>query len=278
MAHLLALGYGFSARTLAPLVQARGWHVTGTSRTPRVEDGVTLLSIADAIAAAETVTHIVVSIPPGEGGDPVLANHLAQLRTLPNLKWIGYLSTVGVYGDYGGDWIDETAPLKPQNPRSIWRAQAERAWLALAASRGIAGQVFRLAGIYGPGRNPLKRVKAGRAQRIIKPGQVFNRIHVADIAHVVLAGIDHPTAGPIFNVADGQPAPPQDVVAYAAELLGLPPLPDIPFDQAEMTPMARSFYADNKRVDVSLLRTALGVELHYPTYQSGLQSLLQDEG
>lgn len=272
MAHLLALGYGFSAKATADRLLNDGWHVTGTSRTPRVEKGVRLVSIEECFE--QTATHILVSIPPDEHGDMALRSCAAQLYALPHLQWIGYLSTVGVYGDHNGGWVTEDTPCRPINARSQWRVKAEMQWLSFAAARGVPCQVFRLAGIYGPGRSAIDRVRSGRAQRIIKPGQVFNRIHVADIAAIVCAGIRNPGAGPIFNVADDEAAPPQDVIAYAADLLGLPPLPDIPFETAEMSPMARSFYSDNKRVDNKRIKTQLGVSLSFPTYREGLAEIV----
>ena len=271
MTHLLAVGYGFSARAVAQRLIPLGWCVSGTGRRERIQDGVTVSNIAHAFDRA--VTHILVSVPPNEDGDETLNAWRDQLHALPDLQWVGYLSTVGVYGDHQGAWVDEETPLISVNARSKWRAVAELQWLSFAAKRRVSGQIFRLAGIYGPGRSPLDRVRDGRAQRVIKPGQVFNRIHVTDIAAAILAGIQRPNAGPIFNVTDDEPAPPQDVIAYAVEKLGLSPLPDVPFEQAELSPMARSFYRDNKRVSNTRIKNELGVALSYPNYRVGIDSL-----
>ena len=180
--------------------------------------------IADDIAASDA---ILVSIPPGESGDPVLASFADRIAAAPNLRWIGYLSTVGVYGDHAGDWVDETTPLGAGKQRSQNRVTAEQDWLALGAAT-IAVQIFRLSGIYGPGRNQLAQLASGTARRIVKPGQIFNRIHVADIAAVIEASLARPRPGGIYNVTDNEPAPPQDVVAFAARLCGLEPPPEIP--------------------------------------------------
>jgi nucleoside-diphosphate-sugar epimerase len=220
--------------------------------------------IADDIRSADA---ILVSIPPGEHGDPVLASFAAWIAAAPKLRWLGYLSTVGVYGDHAGNWVDEKTPPAPRNERSQFRATAEDEWVALGA------HVFRLSGIYGPGRNQLMQLKAGTARRIIKPGQVFNRIHVADIATILEASLRRPRPGAIYNVTDDEPAAPQDVVMFAAKLCGLEPPPEIPFELAELSPMARSFYGENKRVRNDLIREELGVTLRYPSYREGLTAL-----
>uniref|UniRef100_UPI0021C8CEDC NAD-dependent epimerase/dehydratase family protein n=1 Tax=Microvirga sp. Mcv34 TaxID=2926016 RepID=UPI0021C8CEDC len=200
------------------------------------------------------------------------------IASAPRLRWIGYLSTVGVYGNADGDWVDETTPPNPASTRSRQRITAEREWLALGESASFAVQIFRLAGIYGPGRNALVKVADGTARRIVKPDQVFNRIHTADIAQVLMASIEHPSRNAVYNVADDEPGPPQDVIAYAAELLGREPPPEVPFDKADQTPMARAFYADNKRVRNTRIKTDLGVALRYPTYREGLKALLESGG
>jgi nucleoside-diphosphate-sugar epimerase len=237
-----------------------------TGNTPSVE-------LARAIGEA---THLLISAAPDEAGDPLLAQHRADLEAAPNLQWIGYLSTIGVYGDHQGAWVDESTEPRPVSDRSRWRLDAEQAWEAFAAARGLPLQIFRLAGIYGPGRNPLERIKAGRERTIVKPGQVFNRIHVADIATTVIAGIETGNrATGVFNVTDDEPAPPQDVAAFAAELLGTEPPPLVAWEEAEksMTPMARSFYMETKRMRNSRIKDSLGVELAYPTYREGLGDL-----
>ncbi len=222
----------------------------------------------------ESVEALLISVPPAEGRDSVLEQFSEAIAAAPRLRWVGYLSTVGVYGDAGGAWVDETTPPNPATARARQRIAAERRWLELGASVPFAVQIFRLAGIYGPGRNALVKVADGTAKRIIKPGQVFNRIHTEDIAQVLMASIERPSRNAIYNVADDEPGPPQDVIAYAAELLGREPPPEIPFEEADQTPMARAFYEDNKRVRNTRIKSELGVRLRYPTYRDGLQGLL----
>jgi nucleoside-diphosphate-sugar epimerase len=268
-------------------VRGRFDRIVATARTPEkgeliaqagfaarlFPDGEGERALETDIAAAEA---ILVSVPPGPEGDPVLDRFSELVAAAPRLGWVGYLSTVGVYGDHHGAWIDETTVPQPVSQRSVQRLAAEEAWLDLGRRSGKAVHVFRLAGIYGPGRSPLQKVLDGTAKRIVKPGQVFNRIHVEDIAAVLAASLDRPRRGAIYNVADDEPAPPQDVVAHAAELAGLPPPPEVAFDEAEMTPMARSFYGENKRVTSRLIREELGVRLTYPTYREGLAALAAD--
>jgi nucleoside-diphosphate-sugar epimerase len=281
---LFCFGLGFSARVLAAQLHARGWGVIGTSRSlekaaglaalgydSHVFDGVAPLSDASVLLPA---THMLISVPADAEADAVLRWHGAEIAKLPNLKWLGYLSTTGVYGDTGGNWVDETTPVNPNQARSKRRAEAEAGWLRLQAEQGVPVHVFRLAGIYGPGRNQLEGVKRGTAHRIVKPGQVFCRIHVEDIAQVLQASMARPHPGAIYNLADDEPAPPQDVVAYAADLLNLPRPPEVPFEQAQLSPMAASFYGDNRRVRNDRIKSELGVTLKYPTYREGLQSLL----
>lgn len=226
--------------------------------------------IGDGLADAEC---LLISIPTDATGDPVLARFGDAVASAPRLRWIGYLSTVGVYGDHGGEWIDETTPPRPSSARARRRVAAEAAWLALGARAGKAVQVFRLAGIYGPGRNALQNLADGTAKRIVKPGQVFNRIHVDDIAAVLMASIERPRPGAIYNVADDEPAPQQDMVAYAAALAGVPPPPEIPFEQADLSSMAVSFWGANRRVRNRRIKDDLGVALRHPTYREGLRAL-----
>jgi nucleoside-diphosphate-sugar epimerase len=223
----------------------------------------------------EQAEAVLISAAPAGGQDPVLEQFSQAIAQAPRLRWIGYLSTVGVYGDAGGAWVDEGTPPNPATARARQRIAAEQRWLELGASAPFAVQIFRLAGIYGPGRNALMKVADGTAKRIVKPGQVFNRIHTEDIAQVLMASIEKPSRNAIYNVADDEPGPPQDVIAYAAELLGQEPPPAIPFDEADQTPMARAFYEDNKRVRNTRIKAELGVRLRYPTYRDGLQGLLQ---
>ncbi len=221
------------------------------------------------------VTHILSSIGPNAQGDPVLAQLGAEIvAAAPDLQWVGYLSTTAVYGDRNGAWVDEAAAVAPTSERGTWRAMAEAQWQQIPE---LPLHIFRLAGIYGPGRGPFAKLMAGKARRIVKPGQVFSRIHVADIAQALLASIDAPNTGGIYNLCDDDPAPPQDVLGYAAALLGLPIPAEVPFDEAGMTPMARSFYGENKRVRNTLIKEELGVELLYPSYRDGLRAVLEAE-
>ena len=275
---LLSIGHGFSARALAPRLINRGWRVIGTTRSHEKAaaleaEGVEPLIWPGTPLPLGKATHLLTSVAPGPAGDPVLGEASDALRAAQHIEWAGYLSTTGVYGDHGGDWVDETAPLTPATKRGKARVDAEAAWAAL----GLPLHIFRLAGIYGPGRGPFAKVRNGTARRIIKEGQVFSRIHVEDIATVLEASIDHPNPGAVYNVCDDDPAPPQDVLAHAAELLGLPLPPEVPFDQADMTPMARSFYSDSKRVRNDRIKQELGVKLRYPDYRSGLAALLEAE-
>ncbi|WP_062014861.1 SDR family oxidoreductase [Aureimonas sp. AU4] len=226
--------------------------------------------IAQALART---THLVVSIAPGERGDPVLRCYRETiLHAMPRLAWIGYLSTVGVYGDHGGAWVDETTPPRPVSRRSRERLEAEEAWTALAEARGMPLAILRLSGIYGPGRNSFVNLRTGRAKRLVKPGQVFNRIHVADIAGV-LRLLSERCLGGTFNVTDDEPAPPQDVVLHAARMIDVEPPPEQDFETAELTPMARSFYGENKKVSNRRIRS-LGYEFFFPTFREGLAALM----
>jgi nucleoside-diphosphate-sugar epimerase len=224
--------------------------------------------------AARQATHLVVTIPPGRG-DPVLAVHRASILAAQHLTWIAYLSTIGVYGDHGGEWVDEETPALPASARSRARLEAEHAWQALADERGMPLATLRLAGIYGPGRNALVNLADGTAHRIVKAGQVFNRIHVDDVVAVLAAALERRASG-VFNLADDEPAPPQDVVTYAADAMDAVPPPLVPFANADLSPMARSFYEENKRARNGKIKSALGVSLAYPTYRDGLAALWRD--
>lgn len=292
MTTLFCFGFGYSARHLAQALEPKGWHIAGTSRTA---DGVRRMQADGAMGfvfdgtapgpgigtagsagtAVRRASHVVVSIPPDSAGDPVLRYHETDLAQ-SSAAWIGYLSTIGVYGDHGGAWIDETTPATPQSERSRRRALAEQQWLDFAARTGKRVEIFRLAGIYGPGSSAVESVRQGTARSIIKPGQVFNRIHVADIAGTLQAALSQPHVHAIYNVTDDEPAPPQDVNAFAAQLLGLPPPQEIPFEAANLSDMGRSFYAENKRVRNDRIKTALNVALKYPTYREGLAAIAGD--
>ncbi len=281
--HLLCFGLGYSARVLAGRLGAAGWRVRGTARSA---EQVAALAAAGygacrfdrdhplAPADFAGVSHILVSVPPDAAGDPVLDTHGDDIAALPGLAWLGYLSTTGVYGNRDGGWVDETAELRPSGARGRARVMAEAGWLDLWRRRGVPVHVFRLAGIYGPGRSPFAALRAGTATRIDKPGQVFSRIHVEDLASVLIASIARPRPGAIYNVCDDEPAEPAAVIAHAAALIGLPPPPLVPFGEAALSPMARSFYDDNKRVSNALIKRELGVALRYPDYRAGLAAIL----
>jgi nucleoside-diphosphate-sugar epimerase len=278
---LFIFGLGYSGRAIARLARAAGWRVAGTCtsdekagrlRNEGIEahlfDGTTPPP-AEAVANA---SHVICTIAPGTAGDPVLKT---AVDLLGRARWIGYLSTTGVYGDHGGGWVDEDTPARPGQPRSIERLATERAWQALGLQAGAAVDIFRLPGIYGPGRSAIDQVKGGTARRVDKPGQVFSRIHVEDIAGTVLMAITQPHAGTVYNVADDLPASTVDVVTFACELLGKPAPPVIPWEQAasEMSAMARSFYAENRRVRNDRIKNELGVVLRYPSYREGLRAI-----
>ncbi len=289
---LICFGAGYSAARICRQAQHAGWRVFATSRS---QDGAAALSAQgfeglvfdgnraspDLARAITMATHILSSVPANadDGSpDPVLAScaeTITQAHTLEagRLRWLGYLSTTGVYGDHDGAWVDETTSARPTSARSRARLASEQGWQTLAGDLGCQLQIFRLAGIYGPGRSPLDRVRSGTAQRIVKPGQVFSRIHVDDIAQAVMRGLSGFGRHTIYNVCDDLPAPPQDVMAFAAELLGLPVPPEVAFETADLSPMARSFYADNKRVSNARMTGDLGVRLAYPTYREGLRAL-----
>ncbi|WP_173934503.1 SDR family oxidoreductase [Chelativorans sp. Marseille-P2723] len=280
----LIFGAGYSGRAIARELLPEFDLVAGTTRScerasmlsregihPLIYDGNGFSGATRTIL--EETTHLIVTVGPGKEGEPVLADFERVLQSMPCLKWAAYLSTVGVYGDHGCAWVDEESECRPVSPRSLMRLEAEKAWMAFGRAQAVPVAVLRLPGIYGPGRNALDNLAAGTARRIVKPGQVFNRIHVDDIAGALHHLMNRNASG-IFNIADDEPAPPQDVVAYAAKLAGLEPPPEIPFDEAQMTPMARSFYSECKRVSNTKLK-ASGYRLRYPHYRMGLEVLWQ---
>lgn len=283
--NVFIFGAGYSGKAIAAARPA-GVAVSGTTRSPEKLESLRRAGIAPhlfdgAQLSPETAevlgdtTHLVISAAPDKDGDPVLAAAAETIRRgMPRLEWIGYLSTVGVYGDHRGAWVDETTECRPVSGRSRARVAAEAAWLALGAETGRPVAVLRLSGIYGPGRNAFVNLEQGTAKRLIKAGQVFNRIHVADIAGALwhLAGRG---AGGAFNVTDDEPAPPQDVVAHAAQLMGVAPPPEIPFETAQLSPMARSFYGENKRVSNAKLK-AEGYRLRFPDYRAALGAMWAD--
>ena len=280
MTTMLSLGHGYSAATLARRLVPQGWHIIGTTRsatrahamaTAGVEP---LLWPADLRPALARASHILISAAPDAAGDPFLAT-AGDLIRAARPGWVGYLSTTGVYGDHQGGWVDENTLLAPGTERGRQRVLAEALWQAT----GLPVHIFRLAGIYGPGRGPFEKVRDGTARRVIKPGQVFSRIHVEDIAGVLETSIHAPVpGGRIYNVCDDDPSPPEDVLGHAAALLGLPPPPEVPYADAEMTPMARSFYAESKRVRNNRIKGELGYRLRFPTYREGLAALLNNPG
>lgn len=279
---LFVFGLGYSATAFARAMKDRAEWIGGTARTDDrlaaiAAEGFTPFpfdgpGIGKAVADA---THLLVSVPTGESGDPVLAHYEADIAAAPRLEWIGYLSTVGVYGDYAGAWVSERTTPHPVHARATERLKAEAAWTKLAGARSVPLGVFRLAGIYGPGRNALQNLADGTAHRVTKPGQVFNRIHVDDIVATLTAAAAHP-AMRVYNLADDEPAPQEDVVAYAAGLMNVEPPPAVPFAEADLSPMVRSFYAGNRRVANRRIKEELGVTLRYPNYRDGLTALWAD--
>jgi len=281
---IVIIGLGYSAGFFARAAQIAGHSVLGTVRSAEkarrltqqglptlVFDG---LVASDALdAAIREAEAVLVSTQPSGAVDPALACLGAALAAAPSLRWIGYLSTIGVYGDHGGAWIDETAACHGSSDRASTRLAIDEAWLAFGHATGKPVHIFRLSGIYGPGRNAIVNLREGTARRLVKPGQVFNRIHAEDIAGVLLASLERPRAGAIYNVSDDEPAPPQDVVSFAADLIGVPPPPEIPYDPSQLSPMAASFYSQNKRVSNALVKRELGYVFRYPTYREALTAL-----
>ena len=282
---LLCLGMGYVATALALRLSTDNWSIAATCTTPAKRQvleskgyAVALFSREYALPPSilEGVTHLVSSIPPDENGDLAgewLAANVAQTK---DVQWAALLSTTGVYGDHAGTWVEEDADLRPTNLRSIRRAAAEADWRALQNAHAFPAHIFRLAGIYGPGRNPLDRVRDGTARRIVKPGLMLSRIHRDDILGSLSASIEMPNPGEIYNVADNEPAPPQDVVAFGCALLGVVPPTEEVFETAAMSPMARSFYADNKKIRNDRLKRDLCYRLIHPTYREGLTALLAE--
>lgn len=284
MAGLLCFGMGFCAEALAARLKPEGWTIIGTSRSPeRIRDlaqrgfrAVTFSDVATCGILSSSPLYILISAPPGETGDPALEAFSDRLSAIAgSIAWVGYLSTTGVYGDRQGDWVTEDSSVQPQSDRGRRRQKAESDWLAWGQSNTVPVQIFRLAGIYGPGRNQLVSLQEGTARRIEKPGQVFSRIHVEDVATVLVASMRLPKSGRVYNVCDDEPAPPQEVVAFAAQLLGrdAPPLEPYELAKSTLSPMAASFYQESKRVDNSRMKEELGVRLAYPTYREGLCAL-----
>ncbi|MCZ6721665.1 MAG: SDR family oxidoreductase [Proteobacteria bacterium] len=284
---LFCFGLGYTGAALAGALRSEGWKVAGTCRSPakralQIDAGIEAhlfdrdRPLDAAPAVLEEASHLLSSVPPDAHGDPVIDLHFFDLARLENLAWVGYLSSTAVYGDREGAWVDETSKPRPTGEAGKRRLEAEKRWLDLWHGFGVPVHIFRLSGIYGPGRNVLDRLREGRAQRIRKPGQVFGRIHLDDIVSSLKGSIARPNAGAIYNLSDDLPAPPDEVVLYASTLLGLPPPPETPFDEAELSAQARDFYGENKRVANRRIKEELGIQLRYPDYRSGLESLLDE--
>ena len=285
--HLFCFGLGYSAMALAGRLFDEGWRISGTHRAGEKEDGSDSNGFVSYSFARDyplddfdflfdSVTHILVSIPPDAAGDPVLDIHGPDIaRHREHIKWIGYLSTVGVYGDTKGRMVDENAPLLPTQERSRFRALAENRWQNLGAFNNLAIHVFRLAGIYGPGRSMFDKIRNAKAKNITKPGHKFSRIHVDDIANVLVASINNPQPGAIYNVCDDEPAEPSEVTKAASEIMRFPAPPEISFEDAyrDMSDMNKTFWADNRLVSNQRIKEELGVTLKYPTYREGLKAI-----
>lgn len=281
LGQLFCFGLGYSGARLALALRALGWQVAGTSRDGAVLQELDTHGIAGGqLEHAEIppgTSHILSTVPPGAAGDPVILAQADKIAATGGLVWLGYLSTTGVYGDRGGDWVTENDTPNPGNERSRHRLAAEQTWLNLWSTRGVPVHIFRLAGIYGPGRNALISVRAGTAKRIVKPGHLFSRIHVDDIVQVLLASMAAPNPGAIYNVCDDEAAAPADVVSHASELLGVTPPPLEEYAPDTMSAMARSFWAENRRVANDRIKRELSIKLRYPDYRSGLKALLREE-
>lgn len=283
---LFLFGPGFSGQALARRLQAAGWTASGTARdrdaaARLAERGIAPVDAADpdAIAASLRVSGaVLVAAPPGEAGCPGLAALGPALRAGAGPGWIGYLSTTGVYGDRGGGWVNEDSELAPLSEPGRRRVEAERGWLDLGRDLGLSAAIFRLPGLYGPGRSAFDRLRAGTARRLVKPGQVFSRLHVDDLATALQASISRPRIGAIYNLCDDEPGPPQDVIAYAAGLLGVPAPPETPYDAGQINLASRRFFEESKRVSNARAKSELGWRPAYPTYREGLRAILAAEG
>jgi len=286
---LLVFGLGFSGRVAARRFREAGWEVIGTVRTEDTRDAAradgfeTILfdgkkPIADAPDFLKTVTHVLTTVPPGDDGrDPVFGLHGRELIRAGALEWMGHLSSTAVYGDTSGEWVSETSWLKPTSERGRRRVAVEKAWLDLCRVEFLPVHVFRLPGIYGPGRDAIDALRAGRARRIVKPGHVLSRVHVEDIATTLLASIAKPNPGGIYNVADDLPASSAEVTAFAASLIGVEPPPEENWETAEMSPMLRELYADSRKIKNDRIKNRLGVVLRYPDYRAGLSARMGAE-
>lgn len=286
---LFCFGYGYSCDYLGHELEKSGeWALAGTTRTPEKKQVLCDRGIEthvfnyehglfDVPSMLRGVTHLLLSAPPNEDGDPAFFMHGDELAALPSLQWVGYLSTTGVYGDRNGEWVDENSSVNPTSQRGSRRLKAEEQWLSLYEKQGLPVHIFRLSGIYGPGRSALDSVRAGVARRINKPGHVFGRIHVEDIAQILMASMAKSNPGSVYNLCDDEPAPSHEVIAYACDLLRRPAPPMVNFDEANLAPMTRSFYMDNRRVRNNKIKEELGVTLKYPNYRAGLDACREAE-
>ena len=289
MSRLFCFGYGYTCDYLGYLLgEEGGWKIAGTARDSEKKQDLRNRGIeahvfdyaqplSDPVYILKDVTHLLISTPPGDDGDPAFLVHAGDILELPNIKWIGYLSTTGVYGDKAGEWVDENMQVQPVSKRGSRRAKAEEQWLSLFSSHKLPVHIFRLAGIYGPGRSALDSIRAGIARRIEKEGHVSSRIHVEDIVQVLRASMEKPNPGSIYNICDDLPSPSHEVIAHACRLLGVEPPPLVPIDEADLAPIARSFYSDNKRVSNKKIKQEFGIELKYPDFRSGLSACLDAE-
>lgn len=286
---LFCFGYGYTCDYLGhALMQNEGWRVAGTTRDNEKRQALRARGVeahifdkgcplADPLYILQDTTHLLISTPPDDEGDPTYNMYAEDIAKLSNLQWVGYLSTTGVYGDRDGKWVDETSSVQPTSQRGTRRAKAEDQWLSLGAGENLPVHIFRLSGIYGPGRSALDSVRAGVARRIDKPGHAFGRIHVEDIVQVLLASMQNPAPGEIYNVTDDEPSPSHEVISYACDLLQQPEPPLLNFEEADLAPIARSFYNDNKRVSNNKIKNQLGVDLKYKNYKDGLRGCLEAE-
>jgi hypothetical protein len=289
MNKLFCFGYGYTCDYLGHMLElSGGWDLAGTTRDlgkKRLlhERGIDAhifdysRPLGDPFFILKDTTHVLISTPPGDDGDPAFLMHCEDILRIPTIKWVGYLSTTSVYGDRAGGWVDETSELRPSSKRGSRRAKAEEQWMSLFNSHKLPVHIFRLAGIYGPGRSALDSVRAGIAKRLEKPGHVFGRIHVEDIASVLFASMKKPAPGSRYNVCDDMPAPSHEVIAFACELLNVDIPPLIPIDEANLAPIARSFYSDNRRTSNRKIKEKLGIEIKYPDYRAGLTACLEAE-
>ena len=286
---LFCFGYGYSCDYLGhELLSNENWSVSGTTRSNEKKQSLRSRGVQayifdyehplpDPAFILEDTTHLIISTPPSDEGDPAFISHAQDILKLKNLQWVGYLSTTGVYGNRDGDWVNENSELRPSSKRGSRRVKAEEQWQSLYKNHDLPLHIFRLAGIYGPGRSALDTVRVGTARRINKPGHIFSRIHVEDITNILLASMAKPNPGAIYNVCDDNPAPSHEIISYACEILGRPEPELINFDEADMTPMARSFYSDNKLVNNNRIKEELDVQLKYPNFKEGLKACMDAE-